>query len=76
MLLTIEGIFKDGKVELSETPQGLREARVLVTFLGPAEARPRPQIMRFGQFSGPEEKMSTEQDFRGAEWRGDHSDGN
>jgi len=75
MLLTIEGTFKDGKVELSETPRGLREAKILVTFLGAAQAKPRPQMMRFGQFSGPEEKMSTEEDYRGAEWRGDNPDG-
>ena len=71
MLLTIEGTFKDGKVELSETPEGLRGAKVLVTFLGPAQAKLRPQMMRFGQFSGPREKMSTEEDLRCAEWRGD-----
>ena len=76
MLLTIEGTFKNGKVELSETPQGLGEARVLVTFLGPTEARQREQMMRFGQFSGPKEKMSTEEDFRSAEWRGDKLDDN
>ena len=76
MLLTIEGTFKDGKVELSEAPQGLREARVLVTFLSSTLARPRPQIMRFGQFSGPHEKMSTEEDFRSAESRGDRTDAN
>ncbi len=76
MLLTIEGTFKDGKVELSETPQGLREAKVLVTFLESAQAKPRPQMMRFGQLSGPKEKMSTEEDFRSAEWRGDNIDDN
>ncbi len=76
MLLTIEGTFKDEKVELSEAPQGLREAKVLVTFLGSAQAKPHPQMMRFGQFSGPQEKMSTEEDFRGAEWRGDSTDAN
>jgi hypothetical protein len=76
MLLTIEGTFKDGKVELSETPQGLREAKVRVTFLESAQAKPRPQMMRFGQFSGPKEKMSTEEDFRSAEWRGESMDGN
>lgn len=76
MLLTIEGIFKDGKVELSETPEGLREAKVLVTFLGSAQDKPSLRMMRFGQFSGPKEKMSTEEDFRGAEWRGDNTDGN
>jgi hypothetical protein len=42
-LLTVEGIYKDGKVELSERPRHVEApARVLVTFLpaeGPA-ARP------------------------------------
>lgn len=32
-VLTVEGTYKDGKVELAETPPGVREARVLVTFL-------------------------------------------
>ena len=30
---TIEGIYRDGKVELSETPSDIDEARVIVTFL-------------------------------------------
>jgi hypothetical protein len=72
MELTIKGTFKDGKVELSVPPPGLREAKVLVTFLGSSQATPRPQLMRFGQFSGPKEEMSTEADFRFAEWRGDN----
>jgi hypothetical protein len=76
MLVTVEGTFKDGKVELSEKPQDVREAKVLVTFLAPAQAKPRGQMMRFGQFSGAEEKKSTEEDFRSAEWRGERSDGN
>lgn len=76
MLLTIEGTFKDGKVELSETPPGLREAKVLVTFLWSGDAKPRTQMMRFGQFLGPQEKMSTVEDFRSVEWRGDSIDDN
>lgn len=32
-MVTVEGIFKDGKVELSEPPPFISEARVLVTFL-------------------------------------------
>lgn len=33
-LLTVEGIFRDGKVELTETPPNMEsESRVLVTFL-------------------------------------------
>jgi len=30
---TVEGIFRDGKVELLETPDDVDEARVIVTFL-------------------------------------------
>jgi hypothetical protein len=30
---TVEGIYRDGKVELSETPSDIDEARVIVTFL-------------------------------------------
>jgi hypothetical protein len=31
--MTIEGIYRDGKVELLETPEDVDEARVIVTFL-------------------------------------------
>jgi hypothetical protein len=33
MLKSIEGIYRDGKVELLETPDDVGEARVIVTFL-------------------------------------------
>lgn len=33
MLRTIEGIYKNGKIELSETPTGITESSVFVTFL-------------------------------------------
>ena len=40
-LLTVEGIDKDGKIELAEHPKSVEvSARVLVTFLPPAEAEP------------------------------------
>jgi hypothetical protein len=42
MLLTVEGIFKDGKVELLEVPPDLKEGRVIVTFFpknGPVDLR-------------------------------------
>jgi hypothetical protein len=48
LLKTVEGIYKDGEVELLERPEGLQEARVIVTFLplpltepSPVEARNR-----------------------------------
>jgi uncharacterized membrane protein len=33
MLKSVEGIYKDGKVELLETPKDVTEARVIITFL-------------------------------------------
>ena len=36
-LTAVEGIFKDGRIELRETPENIREARVIVTFLANEE---------------------------------------
>ncbi|HIK08883.1 MAG TPA: hypothetical protein IGS52_01220 [Oscillatoriaceae cyanobacterium M33_DOE_052] len=33
MLKTVEGIYRDGKVELLEKPGDVEEARVIVTFM-------------------------------------------
>jgi hypothetical protein len=33
MIQTVEGIFRNGKVELLEKPSNIHEARVIVTFL-------------------------------------------
>ena len=49
MLTAVEGVFRNGRVELRETPNDIEEARVVVTFLEPAtrsptavQARPAP----------------------------------
>lgn len=69
MPMTIEGTYRNGEIRLSQTPEGVREARVLVTFLandgrrGPA---PAGQIS-FGMFAG--DRLTDEDDFRLAEWR-------
>lgn len=34
-MLTVEGTYKDGKVELREVPEQIRESKVLVTFVDP-----------------------------------------
>ncbi len=44
MLTTIEGIYRDGKIDLLQTPTDITAARVLVTFLpnpGPIDLRVR-----------------------------------
>jgi hypothetical protein len=35
MLKSIEGVYRDGKVELLELPDDVVESRVIVTFLSP-----------------------------------------
>jgi len=72
MLTTVEGIYKQGQIKLNEMPVGIEETRVLITFL-PVETRmPSQRRMFYGQFAG--ERMSTEEDFRIAEWRGEIRD--
>lgn len=39
MLNSVEGIYKNGKIELLEQPPDIKEARVIVTFLPPMAAR-------------------------------------
>lgn len=48
-LVTIEGTYRDGKIELTERPEGLGdETPVLVTFLSRPESGPGP-------IAGPDE---------------------
>ena len=77
MLTTLEGIYKDGKVELEEAPTGIAEGRVLVTFLpsgnGASTPKPPGQMMTLGMF--PQLRELTDEDFKAAEFHGDPDDG-
>lgn len=79
MLTTVEGIYKDGKVELAETPPDIPTGRVLVTFLpdndGEASSQSPTQgrRMTFGMF--PQLRQLTDADFQAAEFHGDPDDG-
>ena len=46
MLKSVEGTYKEGRVSLLETPEDLKEARVIVTFLPdtPADMR-QPNLL-------------------------------
>ncbi len=46
VLTAVEGIYRDGEVELMERPEGLREARVIVTFLPPTPTEPSREEAR------------------------------
>jgi hypothetical protein len=63
MIQTVEGIFRNGKVELLEEPENIHEARVIVTFL--------PEAM--GPAGGPSFTADEVADLRGklAAWEED-----
>jgi hypothetical protein len=63
MIQTVEGIFRNGKVELLEKPANIDEARVIVTFLPGA----------IGPEGGPSFTPEEEADLRGklAAWEED-----
>jgi hypothetical protein len=69
MLTTIEGMYQDGKITLDEMPKGVKEGKVLVTFLNDGRQRPPHKQMVFGQFAGS--VLPTEEDFKIAEWHGE-----
>ena len=68
-LITVQGRYKDGKIDLSEAPSGIAEAKVLVTFLPESNTGSHAaRSMSYGQFSDRARPLSTEHDFQIAEW--------
>jgi hypothetical protein len=45
MFTTVEGIYKDGNIELSELPAGMGQSKVLVTFLPTTAATKQPLVL-------------------------------
>jgi hypothetical protein len=70
MPTTVPGIYKEGKIELLETPAGIPEGRVLVTVQVDDTPKPAPRYLQRGKYT--KGKLSTEEDFKIAEWRGEN----
>ena len=69
MLLTVEGAYRNGKIELAEIPDDIEKADVIVTFLKTKQRTTKSRMIIRGMFAG---KVKTnEADFRLAEWRGE-----
>jgi hypothetical protein len=66
MLQAIEGIYRNGRIELTETPEGIAEGKVVVTFLSVVPVAQANQMISLGMFKG--DCQSTEADFREAEY--------
>ena len=69
MMTTVEGVYKNGQVELLEKPVGVQESRIIVTFLEPKREEPQPQMLQYGKYAGP--ITTSEEDFKIAEWHGE-----
>jgi hypothetical protein len=69
MTKTVAGIYKNGRIELLETPAGVREGRVLVTLVEVVKNDAAPRYLVPGKYQTG--RMSTEDDFKLAEWHGD-----
>ena len=52
MLLTFEGTYRNGKVELAEIPDNIEQADVIVTFLKTEQKTGKSKMITFGQFAG------------------------
>ena len=70
MLQTIQGIYRNGKVELAEIPKDITESQVFVTFFKPESVSRASQFMSFGMFSGSQQ--STEADFKDGDLEYNH----
>jgi hypothetical protein len=65
----VPGVYKQGKLELLETPVGLRDGKVRVLLIEEPEPGPEPQHLVYGKYSGGRD--ITLEDFRDAEWHGE-----
>jgi hypothetical protein len=59
MLNAVEGVFRDGKVELLEIPSGVLESRVIVTFVSPATVDLRSHGVDENQAAGLRNRLRT-----------------
>lgn len=68
MSQTIEGVYRNGKIELAKIPKDLREGPVRITLVETLPRGTEPKFLQYGKYQTG--RLSTEMDFRDAEWRG------
>ena len=69
MSAIVEGLYKQGKIELLQLPSGVPDGRVrLLVMAEPPGPKPPPRMMTFGMYPGDH---STLDDFKDAQWHGD-----
>jgi hypothetical protein len=69
MTATVAGFYKEGNLELLETPKALWEDRVRVILSEEDETKPAPCYLEFGKYKGDIDTAL--EDFKDAEWHGE-----
>lgn len=69
MTAVVAGFYNEGKLELLETPKGLRPGRVRVVLTEEAEPQPEPRYLEFGKYKG--EADPSLQDLNDAAYHGE-----
>lgn len=69
MTTIVSGMYKNGKVDLLETPSGLHEGRVRVVLISEDNVPLSTCLLTYGKYSSGQ--MSKLDDFHDAEWQGD-----
>lgn len=68
MTATVSGIYKEGKIELLDIPQGVPEGRVRVVVTVEQETpKPEPRYLEFGKYPGDTPLEA----FKEGEWHGE-----
>jgi hypothetical protein len=65
----VEGVYRQGTIELHAPPPGLRDGPVRVILLEPEPPKPTPHYLTFGKYKGG--RLSTPDDFQDAGWHGE-----
>jgi hypothetical protein len=70
MAVIVEGLYKDGKIELLETPANLPEGRVRVIVIAQGErAKPGPRMLTFGCLATGDTSTLDDFEYPDAQWQ-------
>lgn len=67
MTIILSGIYKQGKIEILQPPDSLREGPVRVVVIEEGKAEPTPRYLTYGKYRSG--RMSSLEDFAEADWR-------
>ncbi len=69
MTAIVDGLYKQGQLELLQTPHDLPDGRVRVILIAEEHVRPPSCPLTFGKYQSG--RLSTLEDFKAGEWHGE-----